>query len=90
MTVCFVGELLKGEVLGSRRINNLIIELVKTHKGKVGIDVLQTVNLGSRTDKSTGWVVTLFSVDLYYHRLRKLLQDDYTTDKSICFVIIHV
>ncbi|CAG7863154.1 unnamed protein product, partial [Brassica rapa] len=33
--------LLKGEVMGSRLTNNLIIELDRTHNGGVGVDALQ-------------------------------------------------
>lgn len=41
MIACHVGELLKGEVMGSRRTNNLIMEFVRTHKGGFGVDALQ-------------------------------------------------
>lgn len=40
VTACHVGKLLKDEVLGSRHINNIIMELVRTHKEGVGIDAL--------------------------------------------------
>ena len=46
VTACPVGRLLKGEVLGSRRTNNLIMELVRTHNGGVGIDALQRCETG--------------------------------------------
>ncbi|KAJ4901733.1 hypothetical protein Rs2_15684 [Raphanus sativus] len=43
--------LLKGEVGGSNLTNNLIMELVRTHNGGVGVGALQRCELGS-TD---GW-----------------------------------
>lgn len=61
MSSCLVGELLKGEVLGSKRINNLIVELVRTHKKEVEIDDLQSCEHEVYgTDGSTGQVVTMF------------------------------
>ena len=47
VTACHVWELLKGEVIGSRRTNNLIMELVKIHKEGVGVGALQRCELGS-------------------------------------------
>ena len=46
VTACPVGDLLKGEVMGSRCTNNLIMELVRTHKGGVGVDALQRCEPG--------------------------------------------
>ena len=49
MTACPVGELLKGEVLGSKNvkhINNLIMELERTHNGGVRVGTLQTCEHG--------------------------------------------
>lgn len=42
----YMGELLKGEVLGSRSTNNLIIELVRTYKRAVGVGALQCCESG--------------------------------------------
>ncbi|CAG7863107.1 unnamed protein product, partial [Brassica rapa] len=39
--------LLKGEVMGSRLTNNLIIELDRTHNGGVGVGVLQRCEPGA-------------------------------------------
>ncbi|KAF3529124.1 hypothetical protein DY000_02041742 [Brassica cretica] len=41
VTACPVGMLLKGEVLGLRLTNNLIMELERTHNGGVGVGALQ-------------------------------------------------
>ncbi|KAH0932466.1 hypothetical protein HID58_009583 [Brassica napus] len=41
VTACPVGMLLKGEVMGSRPTNNLIMELERTHNGGVGVGALQ-------------------------------------------------
>ena len=47
MTACPVRILLKGEVLGSRLTNNLIMELEKTHNGGVGVGALQRCEPGA-------------------------------------------
>ncbi|KAJ4890066.1 Uncharacterized protein Rs2_29814 [Raphanus sativus] len=47
VTACPVGMLLKGEVGGSNLTNNLIMELVRTHNGGVGVGALQRCELGS-------------------------------------------
>ena len=47
MTACPVGVLLKGEVLGSRSTNNLIMELVRTHNRGVGVGALQRCEPGA-------------------------------------------
>ena len=39
--------LLKGEVLGSRLTNNLIMELERTHNGEVGVGALQRCEPGA-------------------------------------------
>ena len=44
---CHVGILLKGEVLGSRFTNNLIMESEKTHNGKVRVGTLQRCEPGA-------------------------------------------
>ena len=47
MTACPVRILLKGEVLGSRLTNNLIMELEITHNGGVGVGALQRCEPGA-------------------------------------------
>ena len=47
VTACPVGMLLKGEVLGSRLTNNLIMELVRTHNRGVGVGALQRCEPGA-------------------------------------------
>ena len=47
VTACPVGMLLKGEVLGSRLTNNLIMELERTHNGGVGVGALQRCEPGA-------------------------------------------
>ena len=47
MTVCPVGMLLKGEVLGSRLTSNLIMELERIHNGGVGVGALQRCEPGA-------------------------------------------
>ena len=42
-----VGMLLKGEVLGSKLTNNLIMELERTHNGGVGVGALQRCEPGA-------------------------------------------
>ena len=41
MTTHLGGVLLKGEVMGSRLTNNLIMELERTHNGGIGVGALQ-------------------------------------------------
>ncbi|KAF3568622.1 hypothetical protein DY000_02017495 [Brassica cretica] len=45
VTACPVGMLLKGEVLGSRLTNNLIMELERTYNGGVGVGALQRLGM---------------------------------------------
>ena len=47
VSACPVGMLLKGEVLGSRLTNNLIMELERTHNGGVGVGALQRCEPGA-------------------------------------------
>ena len=47
MTTCPVGMLLKGEVLGSRLTNNLIMESERTHNGGVVVGALQHCEPGA-------------------------------------------
>ncbi|CAG7869673.1 unnamed protein product, partial [Brassica rapa] len=53
VTACHVGMLLKGEVMGSRLTNNLIIELERTHNGGVGVGTLQRCELGAHRTGSS-------------------------------------
>ncbi|KAJ4894739.1 hypothetical protein Rs2_21533 [Raphanus sativus] len=47
VTACPVGMLLKGEDMGSSLTNNLIMEIVRSHNGGVGVGALQRCELGS-------------------------------------------
>ena len=59
MTACPVGMLLKGEVLGSRLTNNLIMELEKIHNRGLESVRCSAVSLGSKGQVvPTGRIVT--------------------------------
>ena len=47
VTACLVGMLLKGEVVGSRLTNNLIMELERIYNGGVGVGALQCCESGT-------------------------------------------